>query len=73
MGAVLPFISLGATAFGAVSNVIGAVAVRKPEPARARSILYDTKDGGLSIDNPRQLGLPFTRDASPQSSDLRVV
>ena len=35
MGAVLPFISLGATAFGAVSSVIGAVAGQRSAQAQA--------------------------------------
>lgn len=58
---------------GGVFEMVGAVALKKPEPLRERSILYDTRDGGLSVNNPRQLGLPFAKDATPPAGDLRVM
>lgn len=56
-----------------VMDVNPDVKITTPSTVRARSIMYPTRDGGLSRTDQRQLALPGVRDAMPDVRDIRSV
>lgn len=62
-------IKLQADAGGTV-QVDGEIVTKEPKPARARSVMWLTKDGNLSADNPRQTKLPLREIKAPEARDV---
>ena len=58
---------------GAVVEVVGDYAVKKPKRPRAKSIFYTTGGNRLSRSNPKQMNLPLRDVNEAPGQDLRTV